>query len=128
LHQEKLNQESATKSQNEHNNNQFFILIFDSLAVVKDNLEHPSSVGVIRSIINRSKRKMVDPKINITYFRAHSLMQRKLNFILGHLETKQWNTATLIIDKMQSNILHLSGLTGSIRSRVAQHMLVAGDL
>ena len=127
MHQEKLNQESAT-SQNEHNNNQFFIIIFDSLDVVKDNLDHPASISVIRSIINRSKRKMIDPKINLTYFRAHSLMQRKLNFILDHLETKQWDTATLIIDKMQSNILHLSGLTGSIRSRVAQHMLVAGDL
>lgn len=63
------------------------------------------------------------PHLDVTTIRAHSVMQKKLDFILTHLEGESLEKACEMIDHMLANLNHIVHLTGSKRSRVAQNML-----
>lgn len=50
-------------------------------------------------------------------------MQKKLGFVLTHLEEQCFEQALEMIDHMLENLNHIVHLSGSKRSRVAQNML-----
>ena len=107
----------------ERENNDYFYFLTDSLQAVKGNPSNALSQEAIRSLIGASVRRMIRPNLHVTTIRAHSLMQKKLGFVLTHLEEQCFEQALEMIDHMLENLNHIVHLSGSKRSRVAQNML-----